>query len=97
MKQLCTFTLFVLVHFIKLDVFHFVQHKVRGGIWAEGEIQVWKKEAEKREDEVKKSEEVVKELEKKREHYEGELVLVNSMPYKLTWIHWPRDSNLVLT
>ena len=80
-----------------MDVFHFVQDKVRGDVWAEGEIQRWKKEAEEWEDAVKKNEEVVKELEKKREHYEGELVLVNSMPYKLTWIHWPWDNIYVLT
>ena len=55
----------------------------------EGLLQYWKKEAEELEDKVKKNEEVVKELEKKREHYEGELVLINSMPYKLTCIHWP--------
>ena len=79
---------------IKLDVFHFVQEKVRGAVGVEGIIQLWKKTAEEYEDKVKKNEEVVKKLEKKREHYEGELVLVNSMPYKLTWIHWPWDSNL---
>ena len=57
---------------IKLDVFHFVQEKVRGVVGAEGDIKVWKENAEAWEDKVKKNEEVVKELEKKREH-EGEL------------------------
>ena len=80
---------------IKLDVFHFVQYKVRGGAVAEDHIQYWNKKAEEQENEVKKNEEVIKKLEKKREHYEGELVLVNSMPYKLTWIHWPWDSIFV--
>ena len=56
-----------------------MQGKVRGEVGAEVGIQYWKKDAEKWEDEVKKNEEVVKELEKKREHYEGELVLVNSI------------------
>ena len=40
----------------------------------EGHIQLWKKEAEEWEDKVKKNEEVIKKLEKRREHYEGELV-----------------------
>ena len=40
----------------------------------EGEIQLWKKEAEEWEDKVNKNEEVVKKLEKKKEQYEGELV-----------------------
>ena len=59
---------------IKLDVFHFVQGKVRGNLGAERHIQHWKKEEEKCEDKVKKNEEVVMKLEKKREQYEGELV-----------------------
>ena len=63
---------------IKLDVFHFVQLKVRGVMGVEGLIQHWKKRAEEWVDAVKKNEEVIKQLEKKREHYEGELVLVNS-------------------
>ena len=70
---------------------------VFGVLMAEGYIQRWKKEAEEWEDKVKKNEGVVKELEKKREHYEGELVLINSMPYQLTCIHWPWDSIFVLT
>ena len=57
---------------INLDVFHFVQEKVRGVVGAEGSIKVWKTTAKVREDEVKENEEVVKKLEKKREH-EGEL------------------------
>ena len=57
-----------------MDVFHFVQDKVRGYVRVEGDIQLWKKKAEEWEDEVKKNEEVVMKLEKKREQYEGELV-----------------------
>ena len=53
-------------------MFHFVQDKVRGAVWAESTIQHRKKEAEEWEDKVKKNEEVVKKLEKKREQYEGE-------------------------
>ena len=49
-----------------------MQRKVKGDVGAEGVIQRWKKEAEVREDAVKKNEKVVKKLEKKREH-EGEL------------------------
>ena len=59
---------------IKLDVFHFVQLKVRGAVGVEGYIQHYKKEAEKWEDKVKENEEVVMKLEKKREQYEGEYV-----------------------
>ena len=62
------------LHNIKLNVFHFVQREVRGVVGAEGLIQRWKKEAKESEDKVKKNEEVVKKLEKKREQYEGELV-----------------------
>ena len=63
---------------IKLDVFHFVQDKVIGVERAKEGTQHWKKEAEEWEDEVKKNEEVVMKLEKKkREQYEGELVLIN--------------------
>ena len=51
-----------------------MQYKVTGDVGAESLIQYWKKEAEKWEDKVKKSEEVVNKLEKKREQYEGELV-----------------------
>ena len=55
-------------------MFHFVQKKVQiqGAVGVEGDIQYYKTEAEKWEDEVKKNEEVVKKLEKKREQYEGE-------------------------
>ena len=55
-------------------MFHFVQKKVQGqgAVEAEGYIQRYKKSAEKCEDKVKKNEEVVKKLEKKREQYEGE-------------------------
>ena len=81
---------------IKLDVFHFVQRMVEGDVWAEGHIQRWKKVTEEWEYKVKKNEEVIKKLEKKREHYEGELVLI-SMPYKLTWIHWIWDIICVLS
>ena len=42
---------------------------------AEYWIQRWKKNAEEWEDAVKKNEEVVMKLEKKREQYEGELVI----------------------
>ena len=58
------------------DVFHFVQEKVRGAVWAEGSIQYYKKEGEELEVKVKKNEEVVKKLEKKREQYEGESCVV---------------------
>ena len=51
-----------------------MQAKVRGDVGAEYDIQHWKKRAEEWENEVKKNEEVVKKLEKKREQYEGELV-----------------------
>ena len=54
-------------------MFHVVQNKVRGEWWAERRIQHWKKEAEEREDKMKKNEEVVRRLEKRRERYEGEL------------------------
>ena len=53
-------------------MFHFVQQKVWGDVWEEGDIQRYKKEAKEWEDKVKKNEEVVKKLEKKREQYEGE-------------------------
>ena len=54
-------------------MFHVVQRKVSGAVTVEGDIQQWKKRAEEWEDEVKKNEEVVRKLEKKREQYEGEL------------------------
>ena len=53
-------------------MFHFVQEKFQGSNWAENNIQCYKKEAKEWEDDVKKNEEVVKKLEKKREQYEGE-------------------------
>ena len=53
-------------------MFHFVQNKVWGNAGAEGDIQYWKKEAEEWEDEVKKNQEAVSNIEKKREQYEGE-------------------------
>ena len=53
-------------------MFHFVQGKVQGAVGVESYIQRYKKEAEEWEDKVKKNEEVVKKLEKKREQYEGE-------------------------
>ena len=53
-------------------MFHFVQLKVQGAVGAESTIQRYKKEAEEWEDKVKKNEEVVNKLEKKREQYEGE-------------------------
>ena len=52
-------------------MFHFVQHKVKGDVRAESEIRHYKKLAEEWEDKVKKNEEVIKKLEKKREQYEG--------------------------
>ena len=63
----------MLVHFIILDVFHFMQLKIRGDVGAEGAIQYWKKREMEWEDRVKKNEEVVMKLEKKRKQYEGEL------------------------
>ena len=53
-------------------MFHFVQEKVLGDVGAESDIQHYKNKAEEWEDKVKKNEEVVKKLEKKREQYEGE-------------------------
>ena len=53
-------------------MFHFVQEKVQGAVGVEGDIQRYKMLAEECEDKVKKNEEVVKKLEKKREQYEGE-------------------------
>ena len=49
-----------------------MQQKVHGVGRAEDEIQRHKKSVEEWEDKVKKNEEVVKKLEKKREQYEGE-------------------------
>ena len=49
-----------------------MQRKFQGYVGVEGHIQHHKKLAEKWEDKVKKNEEVVKKLEKKREQYEGE-------------------------
>ena len=53
-------------------MFH-LQRKVMGVLGAAGRIQDWKKEEEQLKDKVKKNEEVVHKLEKKREQYEGEL------------------------
>ena len=53
-------------------MFHFVQLKVQGNVGVESEIVHYKKKAEECEDKVKKNEEIVKKLEKKREQYEGE-------------------------
>ena len=53
-------------------MFHFVQDKVQGNAGAEGNIQEWKKEAEEWEDKVKKNQEAVSNIVKKREQYEGE-------------------------
>ena len=53
-----------------------MQEKVWGTVGAESYIQRYKKEAEEWEDKVKKNEEVVKKLEKKREQYEGEWLVV---------------------
>ena len=49
-----------------------MQEKVQGTVGAERNIQRLKKSVEEWEDKVKKNEEVVKKLEKKREQYEGE-------------------------
>ena len=55
-------------------MFHVVQSKLRGNVWAESLIQDWKTRAEEWEDKVKKNEEVVEKLEKKKkEQYEGGL------------------------
>ena len=62
----------MLVHFVISNVmFHVVQNKVWGVEGVEYWIQHWKKVAEEREDKVKKNEELVEELEKKKR--EGEL------------------------
>ena len=53
-----------------------MQRKVRGAVGAESNIQRYKKSAEEWEDKVKKNEEVVNKLEKKREQYEGEWLAV---------------------
>ena len=53
-------------------MFHFVQKKVQGDVGVEINIQRHKKSVEEWEDKVKKNEEVVEKLEKKREQYEGE-------------------------
>ena len=53
-------------------MFHFVQLKVQGTVRAESEIGHYKMKAEEWEDKVKKNEEVVNKLEKKREQYDGE-------------------------
>ena len=53
-----------------------MQLKVQGAVGRESEIQRYKKSAEEWEDKVKKYEEVVNKLEKKREQYEGEWLVV---------------------
>ena len=53
-------------------VFHFVQYKIWGDASAEDNIQQFKKEAEKWVDKVKKNQEAISNIEKKREQYEGE-------------------------
>ena len=51
---------------------YIVQSKVRGDVLAEDWTQRWKMEAEKWEDKVKKNQEAITNLKKKREQYEGE-------------------------
>ena len=51
---------------------HFVQLKVLGNVGAEDDIQRWKKEAEEWEDKVKKNQEAITIIVKRREQYEGE-------------------------
>ena len=53
-----------------------MQQKVLGAVGAESYIGHYKKKAEEWEDKVKKNEEVVNKLEKKREQYEGEWLVV---------------------
>ena len=55
-------------------MFYFVQYAVQGfaGAEAEGRIQRWKKEAEEREDKVKKNQEAISKIQKEREQYESE-------------------------
>ena len=53
-------------------MFSIVQKKVQGDVGVQSWIQCHKKEAEEWEDKVKKNEEFVKKLEKKKEQYEGE-------------------------
>ena len=53
-------------------MFHFVQYKVQGVTGVEGDIQRYKKEAEECEDKVKKNQEAITNIVKKREQYEGE-------------------------
>ena len=53
--------------------FNVVQSIIMGWVGVEGDIQRWKREAKEWGDQVKKNEEVVEKLEKKREQYEGEL------------------------
>ena len=50
-------------------MFHFVQRKVWGDAGAEGYIQRWKKEAEEWEDKVKKNQEAITIIVKRREQY----------------------------
>ena len=53
-------------------MFHFVQRKILGDARAEGEIQHSKKQAEVWENKVKKNQEAISNIVKKREQYEGE-------------------------
>ena len=53
-------------------MFHFVQEKVLGFAGAEGKIQRFKEKAEEWEDKVKKNQEAITNIEKKRDQYEGE-------------------------
>ena len=53
-------------------MFHFVQQKVVGVAGVEGLIQRYKKAAEEWDDQVKKNQEAVSDINKKREQYEGE-------------------------
>ena len=57
-------------------MFHVVQGKVWGNVGVEVDIQRYKKQAEEWGDKVKKNEEVLTNLEKKREQYKGELRVV---------------------
>ena len=56
-------------------LYNIIQNKFQEGTYpeSEGEIQRYKKYAEDWEDDVRKNEEAVMEIKKKREHYEGDL------------------------
>ena len=53
-------------------MFHFVQYKVEGYAGAENGIQHCKEEVEEWENKVKKNQEAVSNIVKKKEQYEGE-------------------------